>query len=109
MELIQKKKHGIIGLITDNMKIETFLNVDLSEVLRYFNVNTLALLSVCREFIRNQNSGGIINFSSIYSTLSPRNDIYNEFEKNILFISSWYSFFGWTTFRSNIQWHKKTH
>lgn len=69
--------------IITHEKVETFLSVDLSDVLRYFNVNTLALLSVCREFIRNQNSGGIINFSSIYSTLSPRNDIYSEFEKNI--------------------------
>jgi NAD(P)-dependent dehydrogenase (short-subunit alcohol dehydrogenase family) len=69
--------------IITSKKTETFLNVDLSDVLRYFNVNTLALFSVCREFIRNQNSGGIINFSSIYSTLSPRNDIYNELEKNI--------------------------
>jgi NAD(P)-dependent dehydrogenase (short-subunit alcohol dehydrogenase family) len=69
--------------IITSKKVETFLDVDLSVVLRYFQVNTLALLSVCREFMRNQNSGGIINFSSIYSTLSPRNDIYGEFEKNI--------------------------
>jgi NAD(P)-dependent dehydrogenase (short-subunit alcohol dehydrogenase family) len=69
--------------IITSKTVDTFLDVELSEVLRYFQVNTLALLSVCREFIRNQNSGGIINFSSIYSTLSPRNDIYNKFEKNI--------------------------
>ena len=41
--------------IITSKKIETFLNVDLSDVLRYFEVNTLALLSVCREFIRNPN------------------------------------------------------
>jgi gluconate 5-dehydrogenase len=46
-------------------------------------VNVVALLSVCREYIRNQAFGNIINFSSIYGVASPRPDMYHNSEKFI--------------------------
>lgn len=60
-----------------------YLDIDLSTIRRFLEVNVLALLSVCREFIKNQESGSIVNFSSVYSTVSPRNDIYGDLEKNV--------------------------
>lgn len=73
--------------LNDNVDSEkdfiSYLDLDLQVIRKYFEVNVLALLSVCREFIRNHESGSIINFSTIYSKVSPRNDIYGDLEKNI--------------------------
>jgi NAD(P)-dependent dehydrogenase (short-subunit alcohol dehydrogenase family) len=62
---------------------ETFLDVELTSISAYLKTNVVDLFSVCREFIRNQNTGRIVNISSIYSVVSPRNDIYGAKEKNI--------------------------
>ena len=60
----------------------TSLNCDLSEINKFLQTNITALLSVCREYIKNNNSGRIINFSSIYGQVSPKK-IYGEKEKFI--------------------------
>ena len=62
---------------------KTFLDLELADVSAYLKTNVVDLFSVCREFIRNQNKGRIVNISSIYSIVSPRNDIYGSDEKNI--------------------------
>lgn len=62
---------------------ESFLDVSLENFEEVLSVNVTALFSVCREFIRNNRTGKIINFSSIYSMISPRPDIYAGGEKHI--------------------------
>jgi len=60
----------------------TSLNCTIEDFNQYLNTNVTSLFSVCREFIRNNNEGRIINFSSIYGLLSPKN-IYGDREKFI--------------------------
>jgi NAD(P)-dependent dehydrogenase (short-subunit alcohol dehydrogenase family) len=74
--------------ITLDRKKSSFLDVDLESVSRCMEVNVVALLSVCREYIRNQTSGNIINFSSIYGAVSPRKDMYHSGEKFIGYSAS---------------------
>lgn len=69
--------------IIENKKSNSFLDISLTELSNYYRINAISLFSVCREFIRNQEKGRIVNLSSIYSLVSPRNDIYNNSEKNI--------------------------
>jgi NAD(P)-dependent dehydrogenase (short-subunit alcohol dehydrogenase family) len=71
--------------IDNNKKSETFLDLELIKISQYLKINVVDLFSVCREFIRNQNTGRIVNISSIYSIVSPRNDIYETTEKNIAY------------------------
>ncbi len=49
----------------------------------YLQTNLIALFSVCREFARNSKIGSIINFSSIYGSVSPNPTLYNKFHKDI--------------------------
>jgi NAD(P)-dependent dehydrogenase (short-subunit alcohol dehydrogenase family) len=60
-----------------------FLDVSLQNFQEVLSVNVISLFSVSREFIRNNLKGKIINFSSIYSIVSPRSDIYSGGEKYI--------------------------
>jgi NAD(P)-dependent dehydrogenase (short-subunit alcohol dehydrogenase family) len=62
---------------------EGFLDVSLQNFSEVLSVNVTSLFSVSREFIRNNLTGKIINFSSIYSMVSPRSDIYLGGEKYI--------------------------
>lgn len=63
----------------------TFLNIPLSSFSAMLHVNVVALFSVCREYIRNNKSGNIVNFSSIYSVVSPRPELYGMGEKHIAY------------------------
>lgn len=58
-------------------------NVKLDEIRRYLDVNTVSAFDVCRNFIKNNKGGVIINVSSIYGAVSPRHDIYKNFVKPI--------------------------
>jgi NAD(P)-dependent dehydrogenase (short-subunit alcohol dehydrogenase family) len=69
--------------VTPDRKSGSFLDVDMASFRRCMEVNVVALLSVCREYIRNQEAGAIINFSSIYGVVSPRTDLYVTGEKFI--------------------------
>tara|TARA_B110000027_G_C16036722_1_gene263436 strand:+ start:187 stop:870 length:684 start_codon:yes stop_codon:yes gene_type:complete len=87
-----KNKAGhLINLFAINDSISTgrssssFLDLDLSEFERCMNINVTSLFSVCREFIRNQSKGNIINFSSIYGVGSPRPEMYGNSEKFIAY------------------------
>lgn len=62
---------------------EDFLDISLQNFEEVLSVNVTSLFSVSREFIRNNLTGKIINFSSIYSMVSPRPDIYAGGEKHI--------------------------
>jgi len=57
--------------------------VSLKSFRDYMEVNLTSLFSVCREFARNNETGSIINFSSIYGLVSPRPDLYTNKEKHI--------------------------
>ena len=64
-------------------KTETLFDVSLESVNKYLSVNVVALFSVCREFAKNNEAKGIVNFSSIYSMVSPVPFLYNNTEKHI--------------------------
>lgn len=59
------------------------VNVQLSELREYLDVNTVSVFDLCRNFIKNNKRGVIINISSIYGRTSPRHYIYNNFIKPI--------------------------
>ena len=69
--------------ITSDRDESSFLDLRLEEFERCMNINVTSLLSVCREYIRNQQTGNIINFSSIYGLGSPRPEMYKNSEKFI--------------------------
>ena len=58
-------------------------NVSLNSIVEYFNVNVLALFSVCREFAKNSKAISITNFASTYAQVSPIPDMYQHGEKHI--------------------------
>jgi len=62
-----------------------FLYTPLENFKRVMDVNLTALFSVCRQFIFNNKSGSIVNFSSIYGTVSPDPKLYGENEKDIAY------------------------
>ncbi len=67
--------------VSSGRKAVSFMDISLADVRRVMDVNIVALLSVCREYIRNQKGGNIVNFSSIYGLVSPRSDMYEGNEK----------------------------
>jgi NAD(P)-dependent dehydrogenase (short-subunit alcohol dehydrogenase family) len=71
--------------ISSKRSSSSFLDIDLVEFEKCMNVNVTSLFSVCREFIRNQAKGNVINFSSIYGVGSPRSDMYDNSEKFIAY------------------------
>ena len=90
-ELFQKEKADyLINLFAMNDHVGTdredgidIFNVTLDSFRKYLEVNLTALFSVCREFARNNDSGGIVNFSSIYGMVSPVPKMYDKDEKHI--------------------------
>ncbi len=59
------------------------IDVSLDELSEYMQVNVTSAFDVCRNFIRNNDSGRIINISSMYGVVSPKHTIYNNFTKHI--------------------------
>ncbi len=89
-----KKNRDLYGIIVchasvrssipiKNSKVIKPTDVSLDEIRRYLDVNTISAFDVCRNFIKNNKSGVIINVSSIYGKVSPRHDIYKNFVKPI--------------------------
>ncbi len=60
----------------------TYLDVSLESFSHYMETNVTALFSVCREFIRSNYVGSIVNASSIYGVQSPRPTLYEGGEKH---------------------------
>ena len=70
--------------IDDNFREKsTLFNISLDSFKQYLDLNIIALFSTCREFARNNISGNIINFSSIYGLKSPIPSLYENNEKHI--------------------------
>ena len=62
-----------------------FLDTPLENFKKVLNINVTALFSVCRQFIFNNTSGSIVNFSSIYGAVSPDPKLYGKSEKDIAY------------------------
>ena len=63
--------------VKNSNKVEP-IDVPLSEIKDYFNVNVISAFDVCRNFIKNNTSGKIINVSSLYGEVAPKHHIYNN-------------------------------
>ncbi len=87
-----KKNKNLYGLIVlhaynplplkNTTKIEP-VDFDLNEIKDYLNVNVISAFDVCRNFIKNNKNGKIINVSSLYGEVAPKHHIYNNFTKHI--------------------------
>ena len=60
-----------------------FREAALEDFNRMLTVNLTSLFSVCRQYIIANNSGNIVNFSSIYGVVSPEPKLYAGSEKDI--------------------------
>ena len=80
---------NLVNLFALNEKVNgagfssNFLDLDLDIFRKTVEVNLTSLFSVCREFIRSNVRGNIVNFSSIYGVRSPDARLYSEGEKPI--------------------------
>ena len=63
--------------------LETLFDVSLESFEKYMHVNFTTLFAVCREFARNNKSGGIVNFSATTGIVSARLDPYEGSHKHI--------------------------
>tara|TARA_B000000557_G_C20773289_1_gene442920 strand:- start:437 stop:1114 length:678 start_codon:yes stop_codon:yes gene_type:complete len=68
--------------LKDSKKIEP-VDFSISEIKEYMDVNVLSAFDVCRNYIKNNEQGRIINVSSLYGEVSPKHHIYNNFTKHI--------------------------
>lgn len=66
-----------------NLSQKTALNISEEEIISYFNINSLYLFRVCREFVINNKEGKVFNFSSLYGHHVPRPTYYNGSHKSI--------------------------
>ena len=69
--------------VDNKRKKQTIFDFPLDSFSNFFEINLTALFSVCREFARNNQKSGIINFSSTYGLVSPRPDMYEGSHKDI--------------------------
>lgn len=74
--------------VAPNLAKPNILNISLDSMRAYMNVNVVALFSVCREYVRNNPKGSIVNFSSTYGLVSPRPHLYREGQKHIGYSAS---------------------
>jgi NAD(P)-dependent dehydrogenase (short-subunit alcohol dehydrogenase family) len=78
---------NLVNLFAINDKVKdigndcSVLELSLDRFRQTLEVNVTALFSVCREFIRNNSVGNIVNFSSIYGIKSPDPSLYDGGEK----------------------------
>ena len=84
-----KNLYGLIVLhaynplpLKNTTKIEP-VDFDLNEIKDYLNVNVISAFDVCRNFIKNNKNGKIINVSSLYGEVAPKHHIYDNFTKHI--------------------------
>ncbi len=75
--------HASDDKMVNNRDVPSFIDVPLDKIANSFNTNVISVLSVCREFIRNNKTGSIVLFSSIYGARSPRMEIYDSSPKFI--------------------------
>ncbi len=74
------KNEHVVKNTTLSSRVET---ISEEEILSYFNINSIYLFRVCREFVLNNNKGKVINFSSLYGHHVPRPSYYDGSHKSI--------------------------
>lgn len=85
------RANSLINLFAMNDHVssmrESNMSMDISLDLfnKYLQINIIALFSVCREFIRSNKNGVIVNFASTYGLVSPNPKLYKNNEKNIAY------------------------
>ena len=55
----------------------SYEDFSIDEISRYMQVNIVALFEVCRTFIKYNNVGSVVNYSSIYGVRPPDNRLYD--------------------------------
>lgn len=75
--------HALDDKIDNERKSKFYLDFSLSDLDKIFSVNVSSNFSVCRQFIKNNESGSIVCFSSIYGLRSPKKEIYDGAQKFI--------------------------
>lgn len=66
----------------ESKKVEP-CDLPLEELRIFFEINATSPFNVCRNFIKNNKNGVLINISSLYGTVSPHHNIYKNFVKHI--------------------------
>ena len=56
---------------------------ELDSIRKYLEVNVTSVFNLCCNFVKNNDSGSVINVSSVYGVGSPKHHIYNKFTKPI--------------------------
>lgn len=69
--------------VQEGEKRTTLFDISLESLTKFMSVNVIALFSVCREFARQSEAKGIVNFSSTYGVVSPIPSLYKNGEKHI--------------------------
>jgi len=66
--------------VTGSSSSNNLFDISLESFNKFLNVNLTSLFSVCREYARNNDTGSIVNVSSLYSRLSPDPLLYKSHE-----------------------------
>jgi len=64
--------------ISNKSYSSNLFDIDLESLDYFLKTNIISLFSVCREFARNNSSGGIVNISSTYGLVSPSPKLYKK-------------------------------
>ncbi len=89
-------------VVKKNKNINPNFKNDLDNFNHYFHNNVFSLYLTNKYFIKyNKNGKGIINFSSIFSLISPKHGIYDK-PKNIFYVSSKFAVNGVTKYFSTM-------
>ena len=89
-------------VVKKNENINRIFKNDLDNFNHYFHNNVFSLYLTNKYFIKfNKNGKGIINFSSIFSLISPKHEIYDK-PKNIFYVSSKFAVNGVTKYFSTM-------
>lgn len=67
---------GLNSVVDEN----NLFDITLDSFRKYLETNLTALFSVCREYSRNNETGAIVNVSSLYSINSPDPELYKEYK-----------------------------
>ena len=93
-------------VVKKNEKINLVFKNDLDSFNHYFHNNVFSFYLTNKYFIKfNKNGKGIINFSSIFSLISPKHFIYDK-PKNIFYVSSKFAVNGITKYFSTMYGEK---
>ena len=89
-------------VVKKNEKINLVFKNDLESFNHYFHNNVFSFYLTNKYFIKfNKNGKGIVNFSSIFSLISPKHVIYDK-PKNIFYVSSKFAVNGITKYFSTM-------